>query len=294
VRVTLVYNPGAGVSDAPGKDEIVRAIEELGWQPRIVGRDRLDGILSEPGAAVVVAGGDGTVGEVAKRLAGTAIPMAIVPTGTVNNTARMLGLGVDPLSAVRSLVHAARREVDLGRVEDRDGHVAYFLEGFGLGLLARVMAERATSEDKRLRRAADLMAQELEGHRPEPVSVRIDRRATAGECLLLSAMNLRSLGPALGLAPDASCDDGHLDVVLVRPEHRAALLAHLRRAAAEGDVALPHFEVHRGRRIEIRGAARWAHVDDVARPFGGFANVDVLPHAVTFLVPAARARTAGP
>jgi diacylglycerol kinase (ATP) len=287
VRVTLVFNPVAGGSQAPTKDEIATAIEDLGWQPRIVWKDGLDRSLKDPGAVVFVAGGDGTVAEVAKRLAGTAIPMAIVPTGTVNNVARTLGLGVDPLSAVRSLARSKRYDVDLGRVDNGHGQVDYFLEGFGVGLLAHVMAERATSEHKRPRRAVDLMAQELEGYLPEPVNLRVDDRATSGECLLVSAMNLRSLGPALALAPDASCTDGLLDVVLVRQEHRAALLAHLRRAAAEGDVALPHFEVHRGRRIQIRGRARWSHVDDVAAPFCGFADVNLLPHAVTFLVPAA-------
>jgi hypothetical protein len=52
--------------------------------------------------------------------------------------------------------------------------------------------------------------------------------------LLTAAINLRSLGPALGLAPDADFDDGKLDVVVVHPEHRAALHAHLEARGAGG------------------------------------------------------------
>jgi diacylglycerol kinase family enzyme len=286
VLVTLVHNPDAGRANPFGRDDIVAALRQLGWSPRLVERDDLVEQTRDLGEAVVVAGGDGTVGAVAKRLAGTRIPVAIVPTGTVNNVARMLGVGVDPQSAVQSLGRCVRRQVDLGRVEDGRGRIEYFLEGFGVGLLAQVMAERATGAHKRVRPAVDLMAQELAGYAPEAMDVRVDGRATTGECLLVAAMNLRSLGPALGLAPDASCSDGRLDVALVRAEHREALLAHLRRAAVEGDVALPHFELHRGRRIEVRGRARWAHADDAARPFDGFADIRVLPRAITFLVPA--------
>ena len=55
--------------------------------------DCLDGDF---GDAVIVAGGDGTVGKVAKRLAGTDVPLVVLPTGTANNIARSLGIGVDP------------------------------------------------------------------------------------------------------------------------------------------------------------------------------------------------------
>ena len=49
--------------------------------------------LGEALDLVAVAGGDGTVGEVAEALLGTDVPIAILPTGTANVVAREYGIG---------------------------------------------------------------------------------------------------------------------------------------------------------------------------------------------------------
>jgi diacylglycerol kinase family enzyme len=263
---------------------MVNDLEAFGWKVKVIDKSALDEGLRHPGDAVLVAGGDGTVGKVAKRLAGTSVPMAVIPTGTANNVARTLGIGVDARIAIDGLRRAEVREIDLGVVHG-DGEEERFLEGFGIGLFAWVMAERATSKHKRLRRALALIAEELVEYAPRRARIDIDGRDVSGEYLLASVMNLRSMGPALALAPDARPDDGLLDVVLVRPEHRDSLLAHLRRAVEEGDIALPSFEVHRAERVRISGQGKWAHLDDCPREFPGDVEVRVSPRTVRFLVP---------
>jgi diacylglycerol kinase family enzyme len=289
----LVHNPTAGGPGMPTRAQLVADIEALGWSVRVTDGTDLDRDLLDPGSAVIVAGGDGTVGKVAKRLARTGIPMAIVPTGTVNNVARSLGIGVDPRSAVASLSRAVVREVDLGVVNSPGEPAERFLEAFSVGVFAFVMAERATLSDKKPRRAFELLADELVGYVPAPVHVVIDGTALSDHFLLVSVMNLRSLGPALGFAPDAVFDDGLLDVVLVRPEDRDSLLAHLRRAALEGDAPLPHFDVHRARQVRLTGTHKWAHVDDSPRAISGEIVVDVEPRSVHFFLPARRHRRNG-
>lgn len=285
MRVTLIHNPTAGHGRVPEYRDMVEAIEQLGWKVAPFDKRELDAALQKPGEALLVAGGDGTVGKVAKRLAGTGIPMGIIPTGTANNVARTLGVGVDARVAIDALARATVRDVDLGRVVQREGEAEPFLEGFGVGIFAWVMAERATKKHKKLRRAFGLIAKELEGYEPHRARIEIDSRVVSGEHLLAAVMNLRSLGPALGLAPDAKFDDGLLDVVLVRPEHREALHAHLKRASLEGDIALPRFEVYRGEHVRISGHGKWAHVDDCSREFAGDLEACAEPGAVKFLVP---------
>jgi diacylglycerol kinase (ATP) len=112
----------------------------------------------------------------------------------------------------------------------------------------------------------------------------IDR---SGDYLLVSVLNLSSLGPALRLAPHARFDDGELDVVMIRPEDRAAFVAHLRGAALEGDAPLPAFEHHRARHVLLRDSGRWSHVDDDARERPGTIEVEVDPRVVRFVVPPA-------
>jgi diacylglycerol kinase (ATP) len=291
VRVSLVHNPHAGGGRALNGDEILAAVKMLGWRVDVISRDDLDTALRNPGHAVLVAGGDGTVGLVAKRLVGTRIPVAVIPTGTVNNVARTLGIAVDARTAIESLRRAVVREVDLGVVKTERGSGERFIEGFSVGLFAWVMAERAEHKHKKPRRALELIASELEAYEPTHVRLEIDGKTVSGDCLIASAMNLRSLGPALGLAPDALWNDGMLDVVLVRAEHRNSLLAHLKGAATRGDAPLPRFEVHRGKRIRLGGHGGqgkpplWGHVDDSPREIFGDVDVHVEPRAVRFFVP---------
>jgi diacylglycerol kinase (ATP) len=282
MRVTLVHNARAGDRRVPDPAELVVALEGLGWRAKVVDRNELDEALRKPGEVVVVAGGDGTVGKVAKRLAGTGIPMAVIPTGTANNVARSLGIGVEVAPAIQSLRRAALRDVDLGVV----GSGERFVEGFGVGLFACVMAERATRKHKKLERASELIADALQAYEPESALIEIDGRFVSGEHLLASVMNLRSMGPALGFAPDAEFDDGLLDVVIVRPEHREALLSHLKRGTGGDEkVALPRFEIHRAEYVRFRGKGGWAHIDDRARALCGDVEVRVEPRTLRVFVP---------
>lgn len=285
MRVTLIHNPSAGAGRVPDCHGMVEAIEDLGWKVAPFDKGEIDAAVEKPGEAILVAGGDGIVGRVAKRLAGTGIPMGVIPTGTANNVARTLGIGIDARAAIDLLGRATVRDVDLGQVVQGEAEGQLFLEGFGVGIFAWVMAERATKKHKKLRRAFGLIAKELQDYDPHRARIDIDGRDVSGEYLLAAVMNLRSLGPALGLAPDAQFDDGLLDVVLVRPEHRDALHAHLKRAALEGDIALPRFEVYRGEHVRISGHGKWAHVDDCPREFEGDVEASVQPGAVKFLVP---------
>jgi diacylglycerol kinase family enzyme len=90
------------------------------------------GAVHEGFDAVASFGGDGTVNEVANGLAGSSVPLAIIPGGGTNVLARSLGIPRDPIEATWYLIaHRDRppRRVSLGRVEDR-----YFTFACGVGL----------------------------------------------------------------------------------------------------------------------------------------------------------------
>jgi diacylglycerol kinase (ATP) len=288
MRATLIHNTKAGDGREPESMKIAGALEKLGWSVTSFDRRELEQAYAnaKPGDVVIVAGGDGTVGKVAKRFAKTGVPIAVVPTGTANNIARTLGVGVEPRFAIESLERAVPRDVDLGVVTQGEKREERFIEGFGMGVFAYVMGERATKKKhKKLRRALALLAEELEFYEPHRAEIDVDGRDVSGDYVLVAVLNLLSLGPALRLAPQASFDDGELDVVLVRPEHRASFVAHLRRAAVEGDIALPTFEIHRARKVRIGGYGKWAHIDDCSREIEGEVEIRVEPGAVRFLVP---------
>jgi diacylglycerol kinase family enzyme len=99
-----------------------------------IGREAYDG-----GYDVVVAfGGDGTLNEVANGLAGTDMPVAILPGGSTNVVSRTLGMPNDVVDATEHLLSLADdwqpRKIDLGMVDDR-----YFVFACGAGLDASVV-----------------------------------------------------------------------------------------------------------------------------------------------------------
>lgn len=283
MNVTLVYNEKAGGAGA--EDEVLAGLADIGWKVsrRITTRE-LESSLGHGADLFVAAGGDGTIGKVAKRVARTEIPMAIVPMGTANNVARSLGLGIDPVAAIAGLRHAVERRIDLGVVGGTIDN-ALFIEGFGVGVFADIMAERASKKDKKLRKALRLIADELEAYEPRHLELEVEGRDMSGLYILAAVMNGRSLGPALCFAPDARPDDGELDVVLVSPEAKPVLVSHLRRALEDGDIALPAFETVRATRVRMRADDRWAHVDDEPRVLHGHVTIDISANAVKLLAP---------
>ena len=218
--------------------DLVAALAAFGWRAHSVGYGDIEEALRSPGDAVVVAGGDGTIGRVAKRLVRTGVPLGVIPTGTANNVARTLGVGVEAKAAIAMLPRAAGRDVDLG-IFSAGGVDEYFLEGLGMGVFACVLGQRSGSKLSTLPLALDFLGDELERYVAPRSQIEIDGRDVSGDYLIAAVMNLRCLGPALGLAPEARFDDGALDVVLVRPEHRHGLIEHVRGGASAGGAAAP-------------------------------------------------------
>jgi diacylglycerol kinase (ATP) len=96
----------------------------------------------EPGAKVVVAGGDGTVGFVARRLAGSDHALGILPLGTFNNFARSLGIPTELDAAIEVVRSGHPTPITVGRVNGR-----YFMEAAALGLFGAAIALGEAAKD---------------------------------------------------------------------------------------------------------------------------------------------------
>ena len=86
MQVTLIHNPGAGTNDnqRPSRRELESMIREAGHGLRYQSVDVKGwaSALAHHADLIAVAGGDGTVATVARRLVGRGIPIAILPIGT--------------------------------------------------------------------------------------------------------------------------------------------------------------------------------------------------------------------
>ena len=91
--------------------------------------------------AVVAAGGDGTLNAVASVLAGTGIPLGVLPLGTLNHFAKDLNIPLDTGAAAGIVAAGHTVDVDVGEV---NGQV--FINNSSLGLYPQIVRHRDTQQ----------------------------------------------------------------------------------------------------------------------------------------------------
>lgn len=152
-RATVIFNPVSGKRD-PQADRS-RLVELLGpfFKLRIIetekDRDDADLVrqaLDEGADQVIAAGGDGTVASVAGALAGTDVPLGIIPRGTANSLAMCLygpAVQVDPVGiCCRHILSGQTKQIDVARCGER---TMVLLAGIGI---EAGMIEKAEREAK--------------------------------------------------------------------------------------------------------------------------------------------------
>jgi diacylglycerol kinase (ATP) len=202
---------------------------------------------------LTVVGGDGMVHLGANLCATRATPLAVVAAGTGNDNARELGLPVrDPLGAAALVTAGRTRTVDLGRCVTSAGETRWWVGVLGGGFDS-VVNERAA----RMRwprgpmRYNVAVARELPVFRPIPYVVTVDGERTATDAMLVAVANGPSFGGGMRVAPDASYDDGLLDVVILHRVSRAEFVRVFPTVFKGTHVRHPRVEVVRGRRIRL-------------------------------------------
>ncbi len=168
---------------------------------------------------VLVIGGDGTVRAVCEELAGTGIPVGIAPAGTGNLLARNLNIPLYLRSAVDVGLNGQDRAIDMVEVSGDGMEDATFLVMAGMGFDAAIM--EGVNEDIKAR--LGWVAYVLSGLKSLMfpairVEVSVDGAPfTRHRARTLVIGNVGFLQAGMPLLPDATIDDGQLDVVLLYP-----------------------------------------------------------------------------
>ena len=261
-----------------------------GWTPDLVVTGKAAaGVAAARKAAengadlVVAAGGDGTVRACAEGLAGTGVPLGIVPLGTANLLARTLGIPGDPRAALAvALGSREDRRIDIGTADGEP-----FTAMAGMGLDAAVVA--AT----KLKHHLGWFAYAMSGVAhlavpPTRFSIRMDGGPPVereARCVVVGNSGL--LPGGFTVLPEAQIDDGLLDIGVLAPRGlfgwprlATRVLTHSRHQ----DRQLERFQA---REVEITAhAVLPREVDGEIVPPGRTLTVAVRPGALTVRVPA--------
>jgi diacylglycerol kinase family enzyme len=302
MRVTLIHNPGAGDDKQPSKGQLEALIREAGHDVRYqsVREKGWSKVLKKAADLIAVAGGDGTVGKVARRLIGRGIPIAVLPMGTANNISRTLGIAdLSVIQLIPSWSTARHLSWDAGVSEGPWGERT-FIEGIGAGLFTtaiphidanETMAQLNDAEVK-LTYTVQLLREQLNDCPPTRLNLKLDGKDASGDYILFETLLMEYIGPNLYLAPKIVRDDGLFDVVMVAEEDRAELHEHLK-TWQEGMLWPAEFKTRQAKRVEIEWTGFPVHIDDKLWPPKGKrkpkkpAPIDlrVVRKAVDFLVP---------
>ncbi len=275
MRVALIHNPKAGDEDRPECEDLLELIRAAGHEATAHSSkdDYLTAVLEEAPDLVAIAGGDGTVGNVAKIMLGRGIPLAALPTGTANNISRTLGVAAIPIEKqIRGWSKWRKVALNVGLARGPWG-ASHFVEAVGAGLLAWIipkaessamMAQLDDPSDK-IAYARKMLGERLRTFPAFAIDASLDGRDISGKYLLFEAMNTRFVGPNLELAPENDPGDGFLDVVVVPESKRKELLAHLARGDGRSARA-PTLAIHRGHELRLDWSGFELHLDDDVWP----------------------------
>jgi diacylglycerol kinase (ATP) len=252
---TLIYNPSSGRFPAgPLIKGATEVLAQEGWEIQIVQTGSAQSLVELAQSAVdredrvvFVVGGDGSIGAVARVLAGTPTALAVLPAGTANVWAKEIGLQhLDWFhwfaleDAAYRLTKGSYRFADVGVCNGEE-----FLLWAGVGLDAEIVrsVEPRGRWEKSLGTAqyATLAMWETLGWEGVELEVRASEVEVKGKFLVAVASNIRAYaGGFVELATDAKIDDGLLDFWLFE-------------GASLKDIAHHAIQVIRGKHIDSPG-----------------------------------------
>jgi len=230
-----------------GRYEVETVATEAQNHATEIGRE-----VRDHGYDVVVAfGGDGTLNEVANGLAGTDVPVSVLPGGSTNVVCRTLGIPNDVVDATEHLLALADewapRKIDLGRVDGR-----HFVFACGAGIDATVV-QRVDAHPKLKARAGPYyyswagISAFYRRYLYNAVRVRVEADGVSSEGVTAIAQNSDPFtyfaNRPIRVCEGIAIDDGTLSVATLKRARQRDMPTLISRLFSEGKPASRHRQV---------------------------------------------------
>ncbi|WP_102126138.1 diacylglycerol/lipid kinase family protein [Deinococcus planocerae] len=301
-RLAVVLNPTAGRGLAAREwprleAELRRRERSYDLITEASGAAALERVCAlPPDMAVLAVGGDGTVTALLPAVVdetgqGRGRPLGLVPLGTGNDFAGMLGLRPGDFAGALSRLALLPRRVDALRVRIVEGDLAgtsrLLLNGLGMGLDAEVAAllPQAPARLSGFGRYAWAALTALRGLTLTPVTVEVDGAVMyRGPSCLAAVMNGTRYGAGFRVSPLSDPEDGLLNAVASGPVTRPQVLGLMGLLLRGRHLGHPRVHHAAGRRVTVTWARpTHLHLDGDLAGRVTRVEVEVLPGAVTLL-----------
>lgn len=230
---------------------------------------------------VVVAGGDGTVNEVASGLVGSEIAMGIIPLGSGNGLARTLKISQNVEKACKLIAEGDRVKIDTGMANDR-----FFALVAGIGFDA-VVGKRFDEHYKRGPISYFYIGtREFFLYKPDRVKISFDDHSLEVAPFLIAVANGQQYGNNAIIAPNAKLNDGLLDVTILHNTSTLRLMGGLPKLFSGQLDGFGHADFYRTRFVKIeRSAADVMNIDGEPVDERPVIEISILPESLKIIAP---------
>jgi YegS/Rv2252/BmrU family lipid kinase len=229
--------------------------------------------------------GDGLIGQVGGALAGSDIPLGMIPGGRGNDLARVLGIPKEPADSVAVLAEGNERRIDVGEVNGR-----HFLCIASCGFDSD--ANRIANEARLVRGNlvyAYAALRALIAWKPARFTLELDGKPVENVGYSVAVANSKAYGGGMFIAPDADLGDGRFDVVLTGEGGKLHFLTNLPKVFKGTHVENDEVRVLRASEVTVAADRPFAVYADGEHLTDLPARLRTLPGALRVIAPSAPA-----
>jgi len=230
---------------------------------------------------IVMAGGDGSINEVANVIKSSNVILGIIPVGSGNGLARHLGYTMNAQRTIKAI-----NKLKIGKIDICSYDKRIFCSNAGLGFDALVIRLFDTSRNRGFFGYAFSVLKGLIMFPGIQYEIKVNNQVLKGKAFLISACNSNQVGYNVKLAPYASLQDGLMDLWILDkfPRWKAPFL--FLRVLRKTHFKSPYFKNYISKQIEIKTTEKqYFQVDGEARNPVDYLNICVIPKALEVIIP---------
>lgn len=294
-RVKLVANPGAGdeTKAAARIEQVTRFLLDLGVTVDVALAHPVEQAVSiakkavKKGYPTVIAmGGDGTISAVIRGIVGSDAQLGIIPAGTANDIAASLGIPEDLKEACALIASGHTRNLDLAQISTKKKKKFVFFMVTTVGLTTKLYPQLKDVPHGDFSKLKDAIATVIGAPLEPKIYLTLDDESKFDvRSMLVTITNTPVIAARNLVAPDASMEDGLLDIAVYPNFGKAELMAHFALSANERQVPDGKIQRYRARKIKIKTDPKLEIGAEGIRLGKGKAKIKVLPRALRVIAP---------
>lgn len=294
-RALLIANPGSGKSADRMTliEQVTRKLLDLGVKVDVaIAKPKEEAIpiarraVKKGYKTVIAMGGDDTVEAIIRGVAGSKTRLGIISAGTANNLAKSLGIPEDPQAACAVIAGGNVRKLDMGQIRVKKGKKLLFFELATVGVIAALYPDAEDIRKGELSKIKDALMTLVKHDATPKVTVTMDGGSKVTvKTMVVTVANVPLIGQNFLVAPDASMDDGLMDISLYPEFGKAELAAYFAKVMNQGQTGDGTLQRYRTAKVKIKSSPKLVVMADGIMLGKGTARIKVLPGALRVVAP---------